>query len=262
MSSSVVTIRRYLAESTLHAHDYHQIVLPYVGNLELEAEGRGGLVKQGVGAFIVTGTSHAFLAKGTNGFLVIDLPRTCGSNQLATSLDRQVFFPIDPPVQGLLDYATATLERNPSCAIPEQWASLVIDSLKPGHPVFRSAETNALGRATRFMRSHASRPIRVKDIAAEAGLSATRLHALFRRHYGQSPHAALTQYRVDVARRLLTHTDLPIAEIAVRTGHADQSALTRRLREALGSTPAALRRSRSASQPAPRRRASPTGESE
>ena len=95
----------------------------------------------------------------------------------------------------------------------------------------------------RFMRSHASKPIRVKDIAAEAGLSTTRLYDLFRRHYGQSPHATLTQYRVEAARWLLTETDLSIAEIAVRTGYADQSVMTCRLREALGLTPAALRRS-------------------
>jgi len=253
MSSNVVTIRRYLAESTLHSHDYHQIVLPYVGNLELEADGRGGLVKQGVGAFIVMGTNHAFLARGTNGFLVFDLPRNGDSNQLAAFFDRKVFFPIGPPVQGLLDYATATLERDASCAISEQWTTLLIDSLAPARPVFRSAETNALQRATRFMRSHASKPILVRDIAAEAGLSATRLHALFRQHYGQSPHAALTRYRVDLARWLLTRTNLPIAEIAARTGHADQSALTRRLRQALGSTPAALRK---------RTRASPAEEFE
>src|ERR1700737_3146590 len=121
-----------------------------------EADGRGGFVKQGVGAFIVTRTNHAFLAKGTNGFLVIDLPRTCDSNQLATLFDRKVFFPIDPPVQGLLDYATATLERSPSCAISEQWATLLGESLTPGRPVFRSAETNARRRvqlhATRTMR--------------------------------------------------------------------------------------------------------------
>jgi hypothetical protein len=91
--TAVVTIRRYLAESTLHRHDHHQIVLPYIGNLELEADGRGGRVKQGVGAFIVTGTNHAFLAKGTNGFLITDLPCAGGSNQLAALFDRKVFFP-------------------------------------------------------------------------------------------------------------------------------------------------------------------------
>lgn len=244
MNKSVVSIRKYLEESTLHRHEHHQIVLPYVGNLELEVDGRGGLVGHGVGALIVTGSNHAFFAKGSNAFLVIDLPDGGdGRNQLAALLDRKVFFPVDPSVQGLLDYATATLERNAAAAIPAQWATLLLDSLAQQRPMFCSAETNALRRAMRFMRSQASKPIRVKDIAAEAGLSTTRFYDLFRKHYGQSPHATLTQYRVEAARWLLTQTSLSIAEIAVRTGHADQSAMTRRLREALGLTPAALRRS-------------------
>jgi AraC-like DNA-binding protein len=243
MSGNVVTIRRYLEEATLHWHDHHQIVLPYAGNLELEVEGRGGRVEQGVGALMVTGQKHAFLARGSNGFLVIDLPDRSYGDQLGKLFSKKVFFPIESPAQGLIDYATATLERNPASAIPEQWATLLIDSLAQDRPVFRSVATNSLRRAMRFMRSHADKPIRVKDIAAEAGLSITRLHDLFRKHYGQGPHATLTQYRVNAARRLLTETNLSIAEIAVRTGHADQSAMTRRLRQELGLTPAALRRS-------------------
>ena len=34
MNYCFVGIRKYLAESTLHRHEYHQIVLPRVGNLE------------------------------------------------------------------------------------------------------------------------------------------------------------------------------------------------------------------------------------
>jgi transcriptional regulator GlxA family with amidase domain len=82
----------------------------------------------------------------------------------------------------------------------------------------------------------------VADVAAAVGVSLTRLHTLFRKHFGRGPHALLMQWRVESARRLLQETHLSIAEIAVRTGHTDQSSLTRRLRSALGVTPAALRR--------------------
>jgi len=59
MNHCFVGIRKYLAESTLHRHEYHQIVLPRVGNLELEVEGQGGRVEHGVGAFIIAGARHA-----------------------------------------------------------------------------------------------------------------------------------------------------------------------------------------------------------
>jgi AraC-like DNA-binding protein len=244
MSSNLISIRKYRAEATLHRHDHHQIVLPRVGNLELEVGGRGGRVEQGVGAFIVAGATHAFRAKGTNGFLVIDLPvRRFDSEQLAWSFDKSAFFPIEPPVQGLLDYASATLERTkPSWTILAYWMMLLMDGIAQGRHVIPSSEILALNRAMVFMRNHAAKPIRVTDVCSAAGLSVTRLYALFRKHYGQSPHATLMQLRVEAARQLLARTNLSIAEIAVRTGHGDQSALTRRLRLALGVTPAALRR--------------------
>jgi AraC-like DNA-binding protein len=244
MSSNLISIKKYRAEATLHRHDHHQIVLPRVGNLELEVDGRGGRVEQGVGAFIIAGATHAFLAKGTNGFLVIDLPvRHIDSEQLARSFDKNAFFPIEPPVQGLLDYASATLERTtPSGTILAYWMMLLTDGIAQGRPIIPSSEVLALNRAMAFMRNHASNPIRVTDVSGAAGLSVTRLYALFRKRYGQSPHAALVQLRVEAARQLLARTNLSIAEIAVRTGHGDQSALTRRLRLALGVTPAALRR--------------------
>jgi AraC-like DNA-binding protein len=249
MNSSFISIRKYREEATLHRHDYHQIVLPRVGNLELEVSGRGGRVEQGVGAFIVAGATHAFLARGTNGFLVIDLPvRNFDSEQVALSFDKNAFFPIEAPVQGLLDYASATLERTkPTGMILAQWMTLLMDGIAQGRPVIPSSEITALNRAMVFMRSRASRPIRVTDMAVAAGLSTTRFYALFRQHYGQSPHTTLMQLRMDAARQLLAWTNLSIAEIAVRTGHVDQSALTRRLRVALGVTPAALRRAARAS---------------
>jgi AraC-like DNA-binding protein len=244
MNSNLVSIRNYRAEATLHRHDHHQIVLPHVGNLELEVAGRAGRVEQGVGAFIGAGATHAFLAKGTNGFLVIDLPvRHFNSDQFAQSFDNNAFFPVEPAAQGLLDYASATLEQTKlSGTILAYWMMLLLDGIAQGRPVIPSSEILALNRAMAFMRSYASQPIRVTDVSLAAGLSVTRLHALFRKHYGQSPHAALVHLRVEAARELLARTNLSIAEIAVRTGHGDQSALTRRLRLVLGATPAALRR--------------------
>jgi AraC family transcriptional regulator len=47
---------------------------------------------------------------------------------------------------------------------------------------------------------------------------------------------------VDAARRLLSETERPIADIALETGFTDQSHLTRVFRRCLGETPAGFRR--------------------
>ncbi len=80
-------------------------------------------------------------------------------------------------------------------------------------------------------------------MAAAAGLSTSQVAALFRAAVGVSPHRYLMQQRVERARHLLRHTQMTIAEVAARTGFADQSHLTRVMRRAADITPAALRRS-------------------
>jgi AraC family transcriptional regulator len=79
-------------------------------------------------------------------------------------------------------------------------------------------------------------------MAAAAGLSTSQVAALFHAAVGVSPHRYLTQQRVERARHLLRHTQMTIAEVAARTGFADQSHLTRVMRRVAGITPAALRR--------------------
>ena len=43
-SAAEIEIRRYDSESVSHEHDHHQLVLPLSGALEMEVDGRGGLV--------------------------------------------------------------------------------------------------------------------------------------------------------------------------------------------------------------------------
>jgi AraC family transcriptional regulator len=80
-------------------------------------------------------------------------------------------------------------------------------------------------------------------MAAAGGLSTSQVAALFRAAVGVSPHRYLMQQRVERARQLLRHTPMTIAEVAARTGFADQSHLTRVMRRVAGTTPAVLRRS-------------------
>jgi AraC-like DNA-binding protein len=81
-----------------------------------------------------------------------------------------------------------------------------------------------------------------ESMAKALGCSVSRLHALFREELDASPHAWLLEHRLGKARAWLASSDAPIAEIALRAGFSEQSALTRALRKATGMTPAAYRR--------------------
>lgn len=86
------------------------------------------------------------------------------------------------------------------------------------------------------------RPL-LDDLAAVAHASPSHFMALFRKTMGISPHQYLVQRRVERAKNMLMHSDLPAATIASLTGFADQSHLTRRLRRSIGATPGQLRSS-------------------
>ena len=240
-ASDYLGFRSYGGEAELHCHDFHQIVLPRRGRLELEIGGKGGRVETGRGAFITAGTRHAFRAEGQNRFVVLDTGDPAFGIGALDGLAETGFFPLSPSVQSLIDFLGAMTEAAAPAPLIAHWRSLFHAALvaSPQTPL----EPEGLARALAFMAAHLHRPLSVRDIAREAGLSETRLHALFRAGRGMSPHAALIEMRLDRALTLLATTRVSVAEIAVMTGHGDQSALTRRLRQSRGFTPAAFRKS-------------------
>jgi AraC-like DNA-binding protein len=111
-------------------------------------------------------------------------------------------------------------------------------------PVVRSVPS-IVQRALAFIEEAGLEEVCVSDVARAAGVSAGHLHALFRVHVGRTPRSLIATHRLEEARRLLAETELPIAEVALRCGYADQASLTHAVRRGLGTTPRGLRRSQS-----------------
>jgi AraC family transcriptional regulator len=97
-------------------------------------------------------------------------------------------------------------------------------------------------RAIDFMAAHLDGNVTVVDIARRCELSAGHFVTAFKRSTGTTPHRWSTQRRVDSAKSLLTDSDMPVAQIALACGFANQSHLTRVFRLVTGCTPAAWRR--------------------
>ena len=68
-----LALRSYSGEVELHQHDFHQIVIPQCGSMEIEVDGRGGKVDASQGVVISAGARHTFLANTHNSFLVLDV---------------------------------------------------------------------------------------------------------------------------------------------------------------------------------------------
>lgn len=77
----------------------------------------------------------------------------------------------------------------------------------------------------------------VAAIAAEVGMSDSRLSTDFKKVYRMTPLECITMCRMRRARRLLQTTDMPVKDIAVECGYYDISAFNRRFKAYNGMTP-------------------------
>jgi AraC family transcriptional regulator len=82
----------------------------------------------------------------------------------------------------------------------------------------------------------------LRYVAQQCGLSATYFARAFKRSTGTTPHAWLQTSRIHHAKQLLVDRELPLAEVALRCGFADQSHFTRTFARLAGATPGAWRR--------------------
>lgn len=99
-----------------------------------------------------------------------------------------------------------------------------------------------VARAIRLMEASLERPLASAAIARRVGVSVRTLETLFRRTVGVGPAAFAMQIRVQAARRMVTDTDLPLGEIALRTGFASPSSFAHGFRRHVGQSAGALRR--------------------
>jgi AraC-like DNA-binding protein len=231
-----LSFRRYGLNAPPHVHDDHdQSVLPRRGVMDMEVEGRGGRVSAAGAILAPAGARHACAADGDNLFVVVDIPPALSTPYGA--LRDRVFLTIDAPVRGLLDYLAGEAAGPIDEGVAALWTPLLLRALSRGAPSLDPR----LARAVGLIEARHHQPLSVADLAREAGMSQSRFFAAFGAALGQSPHTYLADARLRAAQRLLDGTALSVAEIAVRTGHGDQSALTRRMRAALGVTPQAYR---------------------
>lgn len=83
--------------------------------------------------------------------------------------------------------------------------------------------------------------ISLQALAEEAALGRTCFASAFRNATGLSPHRYLTQRRLARARDLLLHSDMSLAQIALRCGFSSQAHFTEYFRRDAGVTPRAFR---------------------
>jgi AraC family transcriptional regulator of arabinose operon len=101
--------------------------------------------------------------------------------------------------------------------------------------------SEAVDRALKHIDEHLASPLDVDEIAAAALVSTSHLIRLFRRELGTTPARYLWTRRVERAVAMLEETGLTLGEIAHRCGFSTTHHFSRRVREATGLAPTAVR---------------------
>ena len=97
-------------------------------------------------------------------------------------------------------------------------------------------------RACERLESDLGGSLSLQQIAAEFDLSVSHFARAFRVSTGLPPHQWLLRQRVKAAKQLLSVRDLPLSEIAISAGFANQSHFTRVFSDLVGLSPGAWRR--------------------
>ncbi len=225
-------LRHYAREADSHRHDHHQLVLPRMGTLDMEIDGRGGCVTHGCAAFIASGSRHAYRAHGANAFVVLDLPiASLGMND--GTLPPSRFSTIPLPAQRLLAGLDATMPQQPQAIAT--WASLLLHAMRDADSFDGLAAAHAL-LETDPLRDHD-----LRWLAYLSGCSRAQFYRRFGARYGLTPVAVRREARLRQALERLRDSDQSIAHIASDVGYSEHSALTRALRRRHGCTPRVLR---------------------
>jgi len=99
-----------------------------------------------------------------------------------------------------------------------------------------------LNRALEMLKANLDGQIGLSEVARECKLSVSHFVRAFKQAVGQPPYRWLLQQRIDAAKELLLHSGLPMVEIALKCGFADQACFIRAFRKLLDTTPGEWRR--------------------
>lgn len=157
---------------------------------------------------------------------------------------------VDASIAYALDASPARASGVPSTKLPEL---VLVEMLRlhlattpaSDHGWLAALHDPVLAPAMAAIHRAPERRWSLAEIAAEATVSRSLLDARFREVLGRSPIRYLTEWRLHMARELLSTTDATVASIAHRVGYESQEAFSRAFKRANGSSPALWRVARS-----------------
>lgn len=145
-----------------------------------------------------------------------------------------------------LSHERLTLTGSPAEAKPapvEPPPTVVVPAvtLVPRQSTRNGKADSIIVRAMTLIRERACEGVAIEQILAELLVSRSTLERQFVAHVGRTPGQELLRVRLERAKELLRHTDLPVSRIAEMIGYERSSSFSDFFRKHAGTTPRAYR---------------------
>ncbi len=106
-----------------------------------------------------------------------------------------------------------------------------------------SKTADHIERAIQYIQHNYAHPIGIQDIANYLHIDRTYLYKLFSQYQNISPQYFLIRYRLSIACRLLTETDMTVNAVACSCGFADSPSFIKQFKKHYRTTPSLFRKS-------------------
>lgn len=251
-----IALRSYQKESICHSHDqYHQIIYPLVGSLQLRLGTATGLVQRNFFANIAANVEHEFFASDNNQFLVLDIPCSVADNIIADitggrqknfALGTKVFLREDERLRAAFKLTYLCIKQQDNSRImQEALLRCLLGSLLNNQPVAGGTillNRKQMAAAVEYIHTYYAENVTVQNMADTVGLGVSQFHRVFLQHMGKTPLSYLTDVRMKEAEQLLRVANYSVLDICLAVGYQSPATFSRLFRRYFGQAPAEYRR--------------------
>ena len=247
-----------------HFHSAIEVCVPLLGGCEVTVSGKVYHVQAGEVLFVPSDATHALrMAAGSERYLIIFEHNAAFTMKEFAALRPMMRQPIyltaeceaTPIVRKTLmqlvdAYEAYTPLRNLRCyallmdvfaTLGELYLPNVANSAEMNDIHRRLSGEDAFNRALDYLNKNYAENITLDVLADYAGFSRYTLSRMFSRHTGATFIQYLNARRVDMAAEMLSQSDLPVTQVALRVGFGSIATFNRVFRTQKGCTPSQYR---------------------
>ena len=108
-------------------------------------------------------------------------------------------------------------------------------------PEVEAPDQDDFSKITEYLNEHIEEQITLDMITKKFAINRNKLNALFVKHSSMTCMSYLQKLRIDLAKILLSKTEIPVSEVSARVGFADPNYFTKLFKKTTGVTPSKYR---------------------